>query len=203
MGIGPGWPQPSAWWNCRRVIVLFLAVLLLSACSPPNQANQKKAAKLSQEIKALKAQIAAMQNKLDKLQGGQQAILAMLKQPAPAPSPQPVPPSAVQIIPGAPPALPPLTVGQLLASKDRYLGARVTVKGVMGPVLMHHQSFMLQSPQGMVEVLFGNLADPKTIQTLTNTPMENKTVTVTGVVTLSPAQGAGAQLQIRAEAVQF
>jgi len=202
MGIGPGWPQPSAWWNCRRVIVLFLAVLLLSACSPPNQANQKKAAELSQEIKALKAQIAAMQNKLDKLQGGQQAILALMKQPAPAPPAQALPTPGVQVIP-APPALSPLTVGQLLASKDRYLGARVTVKGVVGPVLMHHQSFMLQSPQGMVEVLFGNLADPKTIQTLTNTPMENKTVTVTGVVTLSPAQGAGAQLQVRAEAVQF
>jgi outer membrane murein-binding lipoprotein Lpp len=198
MGVGSGLSQPSAWWNCRRVIALFLAVLLMSACSPPNQANQKKAAELSQEIKALKAQIAAMQAKLDKLQGGQQAILALMKQSAPVSTPTTAPLTEPQVIPG-----PSLTVGQLLASKDRYLGARVTVKGVVGPVLMHHQSFMLQSSRGMVEVLFGNLPDPKTIQTLTNTPIENKTVTVTGVVNLSPAQGAGAQLQIRAEAVQF
>lgn len=194
MGLGSGLPKPSVQWGCRRVIALLLALLLLSACSPPNQKDKE----LSKEIKALKAQITAMQAKLDQLQGGQQAILALMKKPAPAPTPATAPLTEPQVIPG-----PSLTVGQLLASKDRYLGARVTVKGVVGPVLMHHQSFMLQSPQGMVEVLFGNLADPKTIQTLTNTPIENKSVTVTGVVTLSPTQGAGAQLQIHAEVVQF
>lgn len=199
MGLGSGLPQPSVQWGCRRVIALLLALSLLSACSPPNQKNKE----LSEEIKALKAQITAMQAKLDQLQGGQQAILALMKKPAPAPIPATAPLTEPQIIPSPSPALASLTVGQLLASKDRYLGARVTVKGVVGPVLMHHQSFMLQSPQGMVEVLFGNLADPKTIQTLTNTPIENKSVTVTGVVTLSPTQGAGAQLQIHAEAVQF
>jgi outer membrane murein-binding lipoprotein Lpp len=199
MGLGSGLPQPSVQRGCRRVIALLLALLLLSACSPPNQKDKE----LSKEIKALKAQITAMQAKLDQLQGGQQAILALMKKPAPAPTSATARPTEPQIIPSPSPGTPPMTVGQLLASKDRYLGTRVTVKGVVGPVLMHHQSFMLQSPQGMVEVLFGNLADPKTVQALTNTPVENKPVTVTGVVNLSPAQGAGTQLQIRAEAVQF
>jgi hypothetical protein len=203
MGRGPGLPQ-SARWSSHVVIALLLALLLLPACQPANQANQanqKKEKQLSQEIKALKARIAAMQARLDQLEGGQQAILALMKKPAP--SPKPAPPAAPQVSPSPPPGPPPLTVGQLLAGKDRYLGARVTVKGVVGPILMHRQSFMLQSPQGMVEVRFGNLADPKTIQALTNTPMENKPVTVTGVVTLAPTQGAGAQIQIQAEAVQF
>ena len=94
-------------------------------------------------------------------------------------------------------------MGQLLASKDRYLGARVTVKGLVGPVMMHHKSLILKSPQGMVEVLFGNLSDPKLVQTLSSTPLDDKLITVTGVVNLPPARGAGAQLQINAEAVQF
>ena len=57
----------------------------------------------------------------------------------------------------------PLTVSQLLAGKDQYLGARVTVKGEVGPVLVHHKSLMLKSPQGMVEVLFGKLPDQKQV----------------------------------------
>jgi outer membrane murein-binding lipoprotein Lpp len=192
MGRGHGLPQPTARWGSCGIIALCLALVFLSACAPANQ----KETELRKEIQALKAQVTAMQAKLDQLQGGQQAIIALMKQSPPALTPEPM------ALPSPPPASL-LTVGQLLASKDRYLGARVTVKGPMGPVMMHHKSFMLKSPQGMVEVLFGNLSDPKLIQTLSSTPLEDKPITVTGVVNLSPARGAGAQLQINAEAVQF
>jgi hypothetical protein len=157
-------------------------------------AHQKEE-ELRKEIQALKAQVAAMQEQLKQLQVGQKNILELLKQPPPAPEPL--------AVPSPPSGPPPLTVAQLLAGKDRYLGARVTVKGLVGPVMMHRKSFMLKSPQGMVEVLFGNLPDPKLIQILSSTPLEDKPITVTGVVNLPPARGAGAQLEIRAEAVEF
>ncbi len=182
-------PQPSAPGGGRRVIALIMALVFFSACAPSSQKEEE----LRKEIQALKAQITVMQEKLDKLQVGQQAIVDLLKQPAP-------PPLAV---PGQPPAPEPLAVGQLLDSKDRYLGTRVTVKGMVGASMMDHKSFMLKSPQGMVEVLFGNLPDPKLIQTLTSTPLGDKPITVTGVINLPPARGAGAQLQINAEAVEF
>ena len=82
-------------------------------------------------------------------------------------------------MPSQPPGPEALTVAQLLASKDRYLGTRVTVKGMPGPVMVHHKSLMLKGPQGMVEVLFGNLPDPKLVQTLSSTPLD-KPITVTG-----------------------
>ena len=105
-------------------------------------------------------------------------------------------------VPSQPPAPDALTVDELLASKDRYLGTRVKVKGMPGPVMVHHKSLMLKGPQGMVEVLFGNLPDPKLIQSLSSAALD-KPLTVTGVVNLPPARGAGAQLQINAEAVEF
>ena len=105
-------------------------------------------------------------------------------------------------VPSQPPGPESLTVDQLLAGKDRYLGTRVKVKGMPGPVMVHHKSLMLKGPQGMVEVLFGNLPDPKLIQTLSSAALD-KPLTVTGIVNLPPARGAGAQLQINAEAVEF
>jgi outer membrane murein-binding lipoprotein Lpp len=173
-----------------RVIALLVALLLLPACQPAGKSEEE----LRKEIKDLKAQVAAMQEKLNQIQEGQQAMLALLKKPA-----LPAEPMAM---PGLPPAPELLSVGQLLQSKDRYLGARVRVKGMPGPVMVHHKSLMLKSPQGMIEVLFGNLPDPKLIQVLTSTPLD-KPLTVTGVVNQAPARGAGAQLQINAEAVEF
>ncbi|MFA4903966.1 MAG: hypothetical protein WC600_14630 [Desulfobaccales bacterium] len=182
--------QPSASGGGRGIIALVMALVFLSACTPSSQEEEE----LRKEIQALKAQVTTMQDKLNQLQGGQQAIIEMMKQPASPPEPMGMP---------SPPQAPdPLTVAQLLASKDRYLGTRVTVKGAVGPVMMHHKSLMLKSPQGMVEVLFGNLPDPKLIQTLNSTALD-KPITVTGVVNLPPARGAGAQLQINAEAVEF
>jgi hypothetical protein len=178
----------------RRLIVMLMALVLLSACAPSNQAEEE----LRKEIQALKTQMAVAQEKLDKMQAGQQAILDLLKQPA-LPT---APPVADMAAPTQPPGPQSLTVAELLASKDRYLGARVKVKGMPGPVMVHHKSLMLKGPQGMVEVLFGNLPDPKLVQSLSSAALD-KPLTVTGVVNLPPARGAGAQLQINAEAVEF
>jgi len=190
MGMTHGLPQPSAPGVSRGVIALLLALVFLSACTPSNQKEEE----LRKEIQALKAQVTAVQEKLTQLQDGQQAIVELLKQ-------TPLQPGSMAL-PNQPPGGEILTVAQLLASKDRFLGARVTVKGLVGPVMMHHKSLMLKSPQGMVEVLFANLPDPKMVQALTSTPLD-KPITVTGTVTLPPARGGGAQLQISAEAVEF
>ena len=193
MDMVPGVPQPPAPGGVRRLIVMLMALVFLSACAPSNQAEEE----LRKEIQALKAQVAAAQEKLDKVQAGQQAILDLLKQPAPAAAP-----IAPMAVPSQPPAPEALTVAELLTSKDRYLGTRVKVKGMPGPVMVHHKSLMLKSPQGMVEVLFGNLPDPKLVQTLSSAALD-KPLTVMGVVNLPPARGGGAQLQINAEAVEF
>jgi hypothetical protein len=192
-----GFPHPPFPVGLCRFIIMLMALASLSACAPANQADGE----LRQEIKDLKAQVTVLQEKLNQLQAGQQVILDLLKQPAPvaAPAPAPIAPMAV---PSQPEAPAPLTVGELLTSKDRYLGTRVRVKGMPGPVMVHHKSLMLKGPQGMVEVLFGNLPDPRLIQSLTSTALD-KPLTVTGVVNLPPARGAGAQLQINAEAVEF
>ena len=185
-----GFPHPPVSTGVCRFIVVLMALVSLSACAPSNQAEGE----LRQEIQALKAQVTAMQEKLNQVQTGQQVIVDLLKQPAPAAAPMAVPSQ-----PAAPAAL---TVAELLASKDRYLGTRVQVKGMPGPVMVHHKSLMLKGPQGMVEVLFGNLPDPKLVQSLSSAALD-KPLTVTGVVNLPPARGAGAQLQISAEAVEF
>jgi hypothetical protein len=191
-----GSPHPPVPTGVCRFIVVLMALASLSACAPSNQAEGE----LRKEIQALKAQVTAMQEKLNQVQTGQQAILDLLKQPAPAAAP--IAPVAVPSQPAAPAEPAALTVAELIASKDRYLGTRVKVKGMPGPVMVHHKSLMLKGPQGMVEVLFGNLTDPKLVQSLSSTALD-KPLTVTGVVNLPPARGAGAQLQINAEAVEF
>jgi len=185
-----GLSQPPVPGGVHRLVVMLSALVFLSACAPSNQAAEE----LRQEIQALKAQVTATQEKLDQVQAGQQAILDLLQKPAPVAAPV--------AVPSQPPGLESLTVAELLASKDRYLGARVKVKGMPGPVMVHHKSLMLKSPQGLVEVLFGNLPDPKLVQTLSSAALD-KPLTVTGVVNLPAARGAGAQLQINAEAVEF
>jgi hypothetical protein len=188
-------PHPVPAGVCRFIVVL-MALASLSACAPSNQADEE----LRKEIQALKTQVAVLQEKLNHVQAGQQAILDLMKQPAPPAAP--LAPPAPMAVPSQPPAADALTVDQLLASKDRYLGTRVKVKGMPGPVMVHHKSLMLKGDQGLVEVLFGNLPDPKLIQSLSSAALD-KPLTVTGVVNLPPARGAGAQLQINAEAVEF
>jgi hypothetical protein len=152
------------------------------------------------EIKDLKKEVKALGEKLDKLEVGQQALLMVLKREAAPPEAAATPPQPPQFQAPAVPA--PLTVSQLLAGKDQYLGARVTVKGEVGPVLVHHKSLLLKSPQGMVEVLFGKLPDQKQVQRLASTPID-QALTVTGVVSLPPGSAGAAKLQISAEAIDF
>jgi hypothetical protein len=185
-----GFPHPPASAGVCRLMVMLMALMFLSACAPSNQAEEE----LRKEIQALKTQMSATQEKLNQVQLDQQAILDLLKKPAPMAAPL--------AAPSLPPGPESLTVPELLASKDRYLGTRVKVKGMPGPVMVHHKSFMLKGPQGMVEVLFGNLPDQKLIQSLSSAALD-KPLTVTGMVNLPPARGAGAQLQINAEAVEF
>jgi outer membrane murein-binding lipoprotein Lpp len=193
-----GLPQPPAHGGIRRLIVMLLALALLSACAPSNQTEEE----FRKDIQALKAQVAALQEKLNQVQTGQQAILEKLKSPASPAAPPVAAPVAPMAVPSQPSVPEALTVTQLLDGKDRYLGTRVKVKGMPGPVMVHHKSLMLKGTQGMVEVLFGNLPDPKLIQTLSSTAID-KPLTVTGVVNLPPTRGGGAQLQINAEAVEF
>jgi hypothetical protein len=192
-----GFPHPPVPTGVCRFIVMLMVLVFLSACAPASQADEE----LRKEIQALKAQVTAMQEKLNQVQTSQQVMLELLKQPAPAAAPPPAS-IAPMAVPSQPPGPESLTVAELLVSKDRYLGTRVKVKGMPGPVMVHHKSLMLKGPQGMVEVLFGNLPDPKLIQSLSSAALD-KPLTVTGVVNLPPARGGGAQLQINAEAVEF
>jgi hypothetical protein len=181
--------------NARGLgLVILAGWLILPACSMEAGKSNND---LRKEIEGLKSEIAALKEKVDKLQGGQQAILDLLKRSG-APSPE------TALLPEQPPTQgggpQSLTVGQLLAEKDRYMGARVTVKGDVGPVLVHHKSLLLKSPGGMVEVFFGKLPDQKQVQRLTSMTMDHP-ITVTGVV--SPALKGGAKLEIQAEAIDF
>ncbi len=190
MKMAPVLPAALVSGSGRRLMVLLTALLFLSACMPSTPTDEQA----RKEIKDLKAQVVAMQVKLKQLEAEQQAILAQLQKPARVP--------LTKMRPSAPIAPQTLTVGQLLENKDRYLGARVTVQGMPGPVIVNHKALMLQSSQGMVEVFFGNLPDQKTIQRLTSTTLD-KPITVTGVVNQSTARGAVGQIQITAEAVKF
>jgi len=187
MNIGQGWLKSLA----HGVFLGSLAVLLLlPACAPGPQSNEE----LRKEIQGLKSEVTSLKEKLSKVEAGQQAILDLLKKSG-------APPPEVAGMPEMPSQGPQvLTVDQLLASKDRYLGARVTVKGQVGPVLVHHKSLLLKSPQGLVEVFFGKLPDEKQVARLTSTSLD-KPITVTGVV--GPSPKGGAKLEIQAEAVEF
>ena len=186
-----GLATPPAVWG--KFVSCLMILLLFSACSASATSEED----LRKEIQDLKQEVKAIQEKLGQLQAGQQVMLELLRKPGPAAEPVFVPPQPPQ----APPAPQPLTVSQLLAGKDQYLGSRVTVRGPVGPVLVHHKSLLLKAPEGMVEVLFGKLPDNRLVTRLTSTQLEQP-LTVTGVVSLPVKAGAG-KLQIDAEAVDF
>ncbi len=167
-------------------LALLAALLLLAACSSSKKADEEQ----NREIHGLKAEIAQLKEELAKLETEQQAIWDLVKKPGVWPE------AATQMepTPGQP-----LTVSQLIAGKDRLIGTRVRVKGLVGPVLVHHKSLLLKSPEGMVEVFFGNLEE-KLVQRLTSTLLDQP-VTVTGMV--NPAPKGGAKLMITAEGVEF
>jgi hypothetical protein len=179
-----------------KFVNLLIILLLVSSCAPPSNKAEEE---LRGEIAELRKEIKALGEKIDKLEAGQQSLLTA---PKPAAHPPEIivapPPQPQQSQPPAAPA--PLTVGQLLTNKEKYIGARVTVKGEAGTVMVHHKSLMLKSPQGMVEVLFGKLPDPKQVQRLSATPIDQP-LTVTGMVNLPPASAGAAKLQISAESI--
>jgi hypothetical protein len=180
--------------------ILLLAILLsITACAPPGNKTEE----LSKEVQDLQKEVKAMQAKLDKLLAGQAVLQKSMQKPMMMP--KFVPPSQMmpqQFQPAPPPAaIQPLTVSELLAGKEKYLGSRVTVRGPSGPVMVNHKSIFLKSPQGMVEVLFGKLPDPKMVERLISIPVEQP-LTVTGLVSL-PLKAGAAKLQITAEDVQF
>ena len=169
------------------ILVLALALLAPGACTPDKKAQEE----LHQEIKGLKAEIKDLQEKLDKLERGQQDILQLLRKPAPTPPP-------VATAPPPPPE--PLTVSQLLKDKERLQGTRVTVKGMPGTVLVHRQMMLMRVPEGTLEVFFGDIPDTLTIHRLTSTTL-NHPLSVTGILYLSP-KGVG-NPRINAEAIEF
>jgi hypothetical protein len=175
--------------TCGHVVLALLILVvppLFWGCLPESKGDEE----LRREIKELKAESAALREKLTRLEAEQRAILALLKPGARLPA-----------MPETPPPSPePLSVSRLLAQKEQFIGTRVTVKGPVGPVLVHHKSLMLKAPEGLVEVFFGSLPDPKLVMHLTSITIEHP-ITVTGVVSLS--QQGGAKLQIAAEAVDF
>jgi hypothetical protein len=189
----------------RTLLGVLAALLLLPACAPGPQSNED----LRKEIQGLKSEVTALKEKINQLQTSQAAILDLLKKWGapppetafiPPPPPQPQPQFQAPEAPQPPGGPQPLTVSQLIAGKDRFLGARVTVKGPVGPVLVHHKSLLLKSPEGLVEVFFGKLPDEKQIQRLTSFTLDQP-ITVTGVVSGSPK--GGAKLEIQAEAIEF
>ncbi len=187
MDMGNGLLQNITGGRKGGFLALLAALLLLAACSPSKKADEEQ----NREIHGLKAEIAQLKEKLAKLETEQQAIWDLVKKPGMGPE------SAFQMEPA--PDAQPLTVSQLIAGKDRLIGTRVRVKGLVGPVLVHHKSLLLKSPEGLVEVFFGNLEE-KLVQRLTSTLLDQP-VTVTGIV--NPAPKGGAKLMITAEGVEF
>lgn len=179
-------------WRAPRFLAVWSALMMLAACGQVD--SGKAVGELRREVKDLKAEVTTLKDQVSQLEAGQEAILALLKKEEAARTAIPL-----RQKPGMAPT--PLTVGQLLKNKDRYLGTRVTVRGMVGPVLMHHKSLLLKAPEGMVEVSFGNLEDKKLVNRLTSTPL-NHPLTVTGVVSLPPPS-QGSQLCIMAEDVEF
>jgi hypothetical protein len=184
-----------------KLISGLLIFLFVSACTPPAKSDEE----LRRDLQELKKEVKVLAEKLDKLQAGQQNLLDQLQKAAPPPLVA-LPPPQAPLMPAPPMTQPPggaepLSVSQLLAAKDQYLGARVTVRGPVGPVLVHRKSLILKAPQGMVEVLFGKIADQKLIQYLTSATLEQP-VTVTGVVG-PPGKTGSAKLQIDAESLDF
>ncbi len=185
--------KPKSYPTCFQAVLALLILalpLLFGGCLPESKGNEE----LRREVKELKAETAALREKLTRLEAGQQAILTLLKPGAGLPAMPESPPGVAPTSPG------PLSVSRLLAQKEQFIGTRVTVKGPVGPVLVHHKSLMLMAPEGLVEVFFGNLPDPKLVMHLTSITIEHP-ITVTGVVSLS--QRGSAKLQIAAEALEF
>ncbi len=190
---------PSAGtWKLSSLSLLFTLLLMLPGCPAPPQTDEG----LKKEVESLKKEVAVLNDQVKKLEAVQKLLLAQMRTEyqAPAAAPTPAPPAAAPEPAAPPPAPEPLSVSQLIKEKDRYLGFRITVKGPVGPVLVHHKSLMLKAPEGMVEVLLGKLPDQQMVEKLLALPVIGP-LTVTGIARISPR--GGTQLQLQAEVLEF
>ena len=188
--------------------VFILAVLwLIPGCPTPSGVQE-----LKKEVESLKSEVAALKETIIQLEAGQKIILGMVKgegpQAAVPGAPQAATPEVTEgqptlpVPPGQPGPAPP-TVEELFKNKDQLLGTRVMVKGVPGPVLMHKKTLFLSGASGMVEVLYGNLADKKQVERLTAQTIETP-ITVSGLLSSAPGQTKEpVRLVIMADMVEF
>ena len=187
-----------------RVVYLAAFILMVLWLIPgcPNPSGEKE----------LKSEVATMKEKIIQLEAGQKVLLGIVKGEGPkaaAPAtPQATTPEMAEGLPAMPTppgqaAAAPLTVAELFKNKDQLVGTRVTVKGVPGPVLMHKKTLFLSGAPGMVEVLYGNLADKKQVERLTAQSIETP-ITVSGLLSTAPGQTKEpVRLVIMADTVEF
>ncbi len=181
---------------------LILAILWLTPGCPPPPGSEK----LNKEVEALKAEVTTLKDKIDKLEASQKILMEMVKTKAAAPTP--AAPGAATELPGLPPAPgqasgTPLSLDELFKDKDHLIGTRVTVRGVPGPVMMHKKTLFLSAPQGMVEVIYGNIQDKKQVDRITAQNIETP-ITVSGLLSAAPGQAKGqVRLIIMADSVEF
>jgi len=171
-------------------LLALAALATLWGCTPA-----KNEPELQQEIQALKGEVQSIKEKMAELSTNQQKILEMLSSLTAAKPP--ISSSEPQYAE----ALPILSVSQILKEPQRFIGRRLTVRGEVGLVLLHRKSLYLKSPEGMLEVLFGNLRDKAAVDRLTSVDLKIP-ITVTGQL-LPPSPQDPRRLQIAAEAVDF
>jgi hypothetical protein len=183
---------------------LILALLWLTPGCPPPSGG----ADLKKDVDALKTEVAALKEKVSQLEATQNILVELVKAKAALPAPAPAPGGAAAELPGLPPApMQPagasLTLDELFKNKDQFLGTRVTVKGLPGPVMMHKKTLFLSGPGGMVEVIYGNLQDKKQVERITAQNIDTP-ITVSGLLTGTPGQAKGqVRLMIMADSVEF
>ena len=188
--------------GCGAVLLVAVLWLVPGCPTPPGVQELKK------EVETLKSEVAGLKEKIIQVEAGQKVLMELVKKAPSSTSPVSTAPGAAagqpaMQVPAAPAAGEPLTVEELFNNKDQYLGTRVTVKGVPGPVLMHKKTLFLSGPQGMVEVLYGNLQDRKQVERLTAQNIEVP-ITVSGLLSAAPGQTKGqGRLIIMADAVEF
>jgi len=194
-----------------RVVCLAAFILMVLWLIPgcPNPSGEKE---LKKEVETLKSEVATMKEKIIQLEAGQKVLLGIVKGEGPKAAVPAVPQAVTPEVAEGQPAMPtppgqaaaaPLTVAELFKNKDQLVGTRVTVKGVPGPVLMHKKTLFLSGAPGMVEVLYGNLADKKQVERLTAQSIETP-ITVSGLLSTAPGQTKEpVRLVIMADTVEF
>jgi outer membrane murein-binding lipoprotein Lpp len=189
---------------------LIVAILWLAPGCPAPPGNEK----LTKDVETLKAEVATLKERVDKLEAAQKILTEMLKIKAAAPPAPAAPatpfgvPGVGAELPGMPPASAqtagtPLTVAELFRDKDKLLGTRVTVRGLPGPVIMHKKTLFMEGPGGLIEVIYGNLQDKKQVDRITAQSIDVP-ITVSGILSAAPGPAKGQmRLIIMADSVEF